>query len=70
MRDGCEGARSGRPADVLLLWEEPDACEEAHRRPDVSICDECVDLCNEVIEEEIPSWPWHRETPKDTDPPS
>lgn len=34
--------------------------------PDVFICDECVDLCNELIVEEIdeegasPWWPWRR----------
>jgi ATP-dependent Clp protease ATP-binding subunit ClpX len=38
---------------VLLLREEPEAGQEAHRRAGVYICDECIDLCNEIIEEEL-----------------
>jgi hypothetical protein len=26
----------------------------------VCICDECIDLCNEIIVEDAPNWwPWH-----------
>ncbi len=38
---------------MLVLREEPEAGQEAHRRPGVYICDECIDLCNEIIEEEL-----------------
>jgi hypothetical protein len=31
--------------------------------PGVYICDECVDLSNEVIEEAVSDWPWQRVTP-------
>jgi DNA-directed RNA polymerase sigma subunit (sigma70/sigma32) len=26
--------------------------------PGTYICDECMDLCNEILEEELPSWRW------------
>ena len=38
---------------MLLLRQIAEAGEEAHRRPGVYICDECIDLCNEIIEEEL-----------------
>ena len=38
---------------MLLLWKEPEAGQEAHRRAWVYICDECIDLRNEIIEEEL-----------------
>lgn len=38
---------------MLFLWKEPEAGQEAHRRARVYICDECIDLCNEIIEEEL-----------------
>ena len=38
---------------MLFLRKEPEAGEETHRRPGVYICDECIDLCNEIIEEEL-----------------
>jgi ATP-dependent Clp protease ATP-binding subunit ClpX len=38
---------------VLVLRQEPEAGQEAHRGPGVYICDECIDLCNEIIEEEL-----------------
>ena len=38
---------------MFFLREEPEAGQEAHRRPGVYICDECIDLCNEIIEEEL-----------------
>jgi ATP-dependent Clp protease ATP-binding subunit ClpX len=34
------------------LREEPERSEEAHRRPGVYICDECIELCNDIIAEE------------------
>ena len=33
--------------------EDPEAGQEADRRPRRLICDECIDLCNEIIEEEF-----------------
>jgi ATP-dependent Clp protease ATP-binding subunit ClpX len=31
--------------------------------PDILICDECIDLCNEILEEEpVPDWPWQRKS--------
>ena len=38
---------------MLVLWQEPKAGQEAHCWPGVYICDECIDLCNEIIEEEL-----------------
>jgi ATP-dependent Clp protease ATP-binding subunit ClpX len=29
----------------------------------VYICDECVDLCNDILKEGLPSWPWHHTAP-------
>ncbi len=31
--------------------------------PGLYICDECIDLCNEIIEEEFADWPWRRVAP-------
>jgi len=42
---------------VQLLREEPASGEEADRRPGVYICDECIDLCNEIINEEFTAPP-------------
>jgi hypothetical protein len=28
--------------------------------PGVDICDECVDLANQIVTEKLPSWPWDR----------
>jgi hypothetical protein len=36
---------------------------------DVYICDECIDLCNEILVEGLPSWPWHYTAPQGTDSP-
>jgi ATP-dependent Clp protease ATP-binding subunit ClpX len=38
---------------VLVLRQVAEAGQEAHRGPGVYICDECIDLCNEIIEEEL-----------------
>ena len=38
---------------MLLLRQVAEAGQEAHRGPGVYICDECIDLCNEIIEEEL-----------------
>ena len=38
---------------MLFLRKEPEAGQEADRRSGVYICDECIDLCNEIIEEEL-----------------
>ena len=35
--------------------------------PGVYICDECVDLSNEILEEELPTWPGRR-TPGEARP--
>jgi ATP-dependent Clp protease ATP-binding subunit ClpX len=40
---------------LQLLRQEPAAGQEADRRPGVYICDECIDLCNEIIDEELDS---------------
>ena len=29
--------------------------------PDVYICDECVDMSNEILEEDLPAWHWRNE---------
>jgi ATP-dependent protease Clp ATPase subunit len=36
-----------------VLRQESAAGQEAHRRTGVYICDECIDLCNEIIDEEL-----------------
>lgn len=36
--------------------------------PGVFICEECVSLCSEIFEEEVPSWPWRRTDTEGTDP--
>ena len=28
--------------------------------PDITICNECIDLCNEILEEGFPEWRWQR----------
>jgi ATP-dependent Clp protease ATP-binding subunit ClpX len=33
-----------------------DQVEKLIKGPAVQICDECVELCVEIIEEEIPNW--------------
>lgn len=38
---------------MFFLRQEPEAGEEARAGPGVYICDECIDLCNEIIEEEL-----------------
>jgi ATP-dependent Clp protease ATP-binding subunit ClpX len=38
---------------VLVLRQVAEAGQEADRRARVYICDECIDLCNEIIEEEL-----------------
>jgi ATP-dependent protease Clp ATPase subunit len=38
---------------VFVLRQVAEAGQEAHRGPGVYICDECIDLCNEIIEEEL-----------------
>ncbi|BAS17736.1 ATP-dependent Clp protease ATP-binding subunit ClpX [Arthrobacter sp. Hiyo8] len=40
-------------AEVFFLRKEPKAGSEADCRPGVYICDECIELCNEIIEEEL-----------------
>jgi ATP-dependent Clp protease ATP-binding subunit ClpX len=48
-----EVRRRRRAAEVLVLRQVAEAGQEAHRGPGVYICDECIDLCNEIIEEEL-----------------
>jgi hypothetical protein len=36
--------------------------------PGVYICDECVALCNEIIEESLPAWPWRRKPGSEAQP--
>jgi len=38
---------------VLVLREEPEQVKKLIAGPGVYICDECIDLCNEIIEEEL-----------------
>lgn len=38
---------------MLLLRQVPGAGSKAHRRAGVYICDECVELCNEILDEEL-----------------
>ena len=38
---------------MLVLRKESKAGQKAHCGPGVYICDECIDLCNEIIEEEL-----------------
>jgi len=42
-----------RPSEVQLLRKVAEAGEEVDRRPGVYICDECIDLCNDIIAEEL-----------------
>lgn len=38
---------------------------------DIYICNECIDLCGDILQEELPSWrPWLRPAPQGTDAPS
>ena len=48
-------AKFGTARDLLklVLRKEPEAGQEVDRGPGVYICDECIDLCNEIIEEEL-----------------
>ena len=43
---------------MLLLRKEPEAGPQLIAGPGVYICDECVELCNEIIEE---GWPSRRD---------
>src|SRR5438067_1493879 len=46
-------ARHQRTVPLLVLWQEPGSGPAPDRRPGaVYICDECVDLCREIIDEE------------------
>jgi ATP-dependent Clp protease ATP-binding subunit ClpX len=38
---------------LLFLWKEPARSSEADRRPFGFVCDECVELCNDIIREEL-----------------
>lgn len=38
---------------MLVLREEPKQVKKLIAGPGVYICDECIDLCNEIIEEEL-----------------
>ena len=42
-----------RLAEVLVLRKEPKQVKKLIAGPGVYICDECIDLCNEIIEEEF-----------------
>ena len=48
-------ARIGEGGDLLKCSErkEPEAGKKLIAGPGVYICDECIDLCNEIIEEEL-----------------
>ena len=49
-------ARISDGADLLkcsFCGEESEAGQETHRRSGVYICDECIELYNEIIEEEF-----------------
>jgi len=47
--------RQGEPAGLLLLRKGAKRGSQAHRGPTVYICDECVELCNDIISEEYES---------------
>jgi len=42
-----------RPSEVQLLRKVAEAGEELIAGPGVYICDECIDLCNDIIAEEL-----------------
>jgi hypothetical protein len=44
--------RRREAALLLVLRQEPARGPQAHRRAVVFICDECIDLCNDIIREE------------------
>ena len=54
------------PFACSFCGKSQEAVKKLIAGPRVYICDECVDLCNEVIVEEIakqdapPWWPWRR----------
>jgi hypothetical protein len=63
---------SSRPRVAQPLDLHCSFCGQSHREvkklipgPGVNICDECIDLCNEIIEEEasVTGWPWRRVAP-------
>ena len=54
-REAANGEARRRPqrqSCLLLLRQEPGRGPEADRGPTVYICDECIDLCNDIIAEE------------------
>ena len=40
---------------MFILWKSQDEVKKLIAGPSVYICNECVDLCNDIIEEEIKS---------------
>ena len=38
---------------MFVLWQVSRASAQVDRSPGVYICDECVDLCNEILDEEL-----------------
>ena len=45
--------RNLRVAKVFILWEISKQVKKLIAGPGVYICDECIDLCNEIIDEEL-----------------
>src|SRR3954449_5821093 len=56
MRKGIDVARIGDGADLLkgsFCGKSPKQVKKLIAGPGVYICDECIELCNEIIEEEL-----------------
>ena len=56
MREGCCVARIGESGDLLkcsFCGKSQKQVKKLIAGPGVYICDECIDLCNEIIEEEL-----------------
>ncbi|BBI62207.1 hypothetical protein HSBAA_35130 [Vreelandella sulfidaeris] len=53
MADGKGQGRRWQTALLLVLWQNQNEVRKLIAGPSVYICDECVDLCNDIIREEV-----------------
>ena len=62
---GRTATRSPAPLECSFCGKSHKQVKKLIAGPGVYICDECIDLCNEIIEEEhaVTGWPWRRATP-------
>lgn len=48
-----------------FCYKGKDDVEKLIYAPGVYICNECVDLCNVILQEELPKWPWSKQNIKE-----